>query len=628
MNKFYLPERSQVVNLIATPGLNIISQSMIIVLTLALGFLWLNTGRAKSATLEYITGKIQVTASRSSDKLRTLTGDMRVREGQQIRVGGASSARLVFNDGSRVMLDSSVRLRLEELSGSQPKNMKVVLIQDAGTTRHTVISLSGEDSKYQVVTPYGTISVRGGSFSVSVDEGDYARFSVDSGRATVQQNGTELTVTAGQAVVVHNGVLDRDVAYQFILAGPLPENYQANWSVNGVSFLVTQNTHQTGDLQVGAYVLVEGRIVNGQRIADRIQVLPGGEALSYITGIFEERGKQTWNIGGSVLTVNDSTIISGVPKEKEALLVVFKVMPEGNWTAKSIIALGETVETPWFVATAVYTPTPTSTPTFTPTATSTSTPANTQAVAQVIVPTPTGTASPTATPYIFVSRPPRPAATSTPYSSGGQPPVAAPTFGPSYTPTKTSTRTPTPTMTRTPTSTVTGTLTSTLTPSATSTRTPTPTATRTPTITPSPTFTRTPTITPTRTPTFTPTITPTPTMTFTPSITPTPRPTNTPRPTATLKPTSTPKISPTPTATGTPTDTPTYTPTLSPSDTPTLAPIPTDTYTPVPLPTDTPIPTDTPTDVPTATLAPPTDAPTPTDTVMPLFGITWITHAR
>lgn len=617
MNKFYLPERSQVVNLIATPGLNIISQSMIIVLTLALGFLWLNTARAKSATLEYLTGKIQVTASRSSDKLRTLTGDMRVREGQQIRVGGASSARLVFNDGSRVMLDASVRLRLDKLSGSQSKNIKVVLIQDSGSTRHTVIPLSGEDSKYQVATPYGTISTRGGSFSISVDESGYARFSVDTGKATVQQNDKELTVTAGQAAVVHNGVLDQDVAYQFILAGPLPEINSNNWSVNGVSFLVTPSTLLTGYLQVGVYALVEGRILNGQLIADRIQALAGGETLSYFTGIFEERGEHTWKVGVKTITIGDNTIISGVPKEKDALLVVFKVMPEGNWTAKSIIALGETAETPWFVATAIYTPTPTSTPTFTPTATATSTQAITQAAAQVIVPTPTGTASPTATPYVFVSRPPRPVPTATSYTVGGQPPYATPTFGvifSSTTPTKTPTRTPTPTITRTPTSTLTGTLTSTLTPTATSTRTPTPTATRTPTITPTPTFTRTPTITPTRTPTFTPTITPTPTMTFTPSITPTPRPTNTPKPTATPKPTNTPKFSPTPT------NTPTYTPTLSPSDTPTLAPLPTDTYTPVP--------TDTPTDVPTATLVPPTDAPTPTDTVMPLFGITWVTHAR
>ncbi len=223
---------------------------------------------------------------------------------------------------------------------------------------------------------------------------------------------------------------------------------------------------------------------------------------------------------------------------------------------------------PTFTRTNTYTPsrtpTPTWTRTYTPSPSPSPSPSRTSSPSPSRTPTPTYSRTPTPTPSPSPSRTPTPSFTRT----------ATPSPSPSPTPSRTPT--PTPSLSPSPSRTPTHTYSRTATPS------PSPSPSRTPT--PSYTYTQTPSPSPTSSRTATPTYTrtPTPSPTPSPSRTPTPTASRTPTPSFSMTP------SPTPTYTGTRTRTPTFTftDTIS-SNTPTITPTWTRTYTSTPTFTDT-----------------------------------------
>ena len=242
-----------------------------------------------------------------------------------------------------------------------------------------------------------------------------------------------------------------------------------------------------------------------------------------------------------------------------------------NWTELEVLCWSPT-RTPSPTGTRTPTINPNS-PTWTPTRTRTPTPTYTR------TPTPSPSPSPSRTPTPSFSRTPTPSPSPTPSRTPTptytRTPTPSPSPSPSRTPTPSFSRTPTPSPSPTPSRTPTPTYSITASPSSTSTHTRTPTFTYTDTISSNtPTITQTYTRTSTRTPTYTYTRTRTPTPSFTNTVSPSPTNTHTPTPTWTRT------SSPTPTYTVTRTRTPTftYTDTIS-SNTPTITPTWTRTFT-------------------------------------------------
>jgi hypothetical protein len=282
---------------------------------IALGFWWTGAVRAQSATLADVSGEVLMAPASADGEWRPVSDGSRLRPGQQLRVGADSAASLVFYEGSRVALNAGSQVTLEQLSGNWFKTLKVVLVQEAGTTQHSVVPLRGSRSHYRVITPSGIASVHGTSFSVALDEGGYARFSVDTGEVLVQRETSEVTLTAGQAAVAQSDASTLDAAYQFTLIGLLTGMDPDGWSVNGVTFKVTPDTRIIGEPQVDLQVFVEGRIVNDERIADRVLVLTDGQTQSSFTGILESIGDQTWRVGGEEVQISPQTQLVGDPQE-------------------------------------------------------------------------------------------------------------------------------------------------------------------------------------------------------------------------------------------------------------------------------------------------------------------------
>jgi hypothetical protein len=316
-----------------------------------------------------------------------------------------------------VILDAGSQIRLEQVRGDWFNSLLVEMVQESGTTQHSVVPLRGVYSRYQVITPAGIVSVHGTDFSVAVDEGGYARFAVDTGEIRVERDTGDITLTAGQAAVAQPGERMSNADYQFTLIGPVERVVTGVWSVNGVAFLVTPDTRITGEPDVGSHVSAEGRIVDGERIADHIAVLTGEKSESSFTGVLEAMEGAVWQVGGMDVLVTADTQITGDLQIGQPVKVIFTVTPEGNWLALEIIALEAPPVKP--------TPTPTDTETGTLTLTL----------------SPTGTNSPTSTDKPITNTP---VATRTP----------AATFSPTVTNTPvappTRTATPPPAATHTP----------------------------------------------------------------------------------------------------------------------------------------------------------------------------------
>lgn len=399
-NGRYLPEKDGGMKIINNPknrfglvlaaSIVMLAAVIAVVSTLALGFWWVGTARARTATLVDVSGEVMVSGARTSGEWQAVSSGSRMRAGQSLQVGPDSSASLVFYEGSRVALDAGSQVTLQQLKGNWFNALKVVLVQEAGSTKHSVIPLRGSSGEYIVITSAGIASVRGTKFGVETDEEGYARFSVDTGRVLVEQENFDVLLTAGQAVVAQLDEIALDAAYQFSLIGALslmeddPLTEDETWTVNGVTFIVNPDTRVTGTPDIGLHVFVEGRIVDGERIADRVLELTDELSESSFTGILEsmgepreEPGEELWIVGGREVIVNADTNLVGDPQEDEAVKVIFLVSPEGDWVALEIIALEEEEEEPE------------STPTATSTATVTGT------VTETVTPTPTGTVTPT-----------------------------------------------------------------------------------------------------------------------------------------------------------------------------------------------------------------------------------------
>ncbi len=309
---------------------------------------WFFNRAQDTARVESVAGQVQIANRNGTDWETISTGD-RLRRGQRIRTLGASTATLVFFEGTRTTLSANSDITLAKLNGSAGKSLQVEIHQNSGETFNQVTPLQGTRSFFLVSTSSGTASVHGTSFQVRVSQSGQAQFSVITGEVRVNNNSQEVTLLPGQAVAAGiNGELTQPT-FHFELEGSLLaiDDATGAWTVSGVSFLITPQTTINGEPQLGSLLSVTGRILeDGNWVADDIYPAETSQQTATFTGTLDTMEGAVWSISGIDVVVNDQTRLDTNLALDEPVRVTFNTLEDGSWLALSIEALTENTADP------------------------------------------------------------------------------------------------------------------------------------------------------------------------------------------------------------------------------------------------------------------------------------------
>lgn len=300
-----------------------------------------------AAALLDVSGQVEVASSSQDSAWSTVSDGAKVTTGQRIRTGEGSSVTLVFFEGSRTVIGPQAELELTRLDGDWGNVLQIELTQLMGTTEHHVIPLQGNNGIFMVNTPTGVARVHGTTFSVTVDPRGQAYFYVDSGRVTVSNAGGDVAVTAGQATLSRAALAPESPSYQFTFDDQLTEIQGDTWVGSGVPFQIAGETLITGNPQVGDYVLVQGRILDGNRWVADIVAPSSGQNVQYLfTGIIEAIGPESWQINGAQVLVNEVTELDSSLTVGDAVKVTYMLLEGDRWQALKIESLEAEEGTP------------------------------------------------------------------------------------------------------------------------------------------------------------------------------------------------------------------------------------------------------------------------------------------
>ena len=298
--------------------------------------LWLSGPRnAQVARLVDVSGEVAVSSGKNN-AWRPLTSGDRVRSGERIRTSAASTATLVFFDGSRTTLKPNTDLILSRVDGDWGKVLRVVLTQTAGHTQNAVVPSHGERSAFMIFTPAGEASAHGTVFSVAV-EARKSRFAVEKGRVLVTNDRSQVFLNAGQVVASGPGELLEPPAYQFTLQGQLTGIQGNTWRVAGVPFTVAEESEIANQPVVSQNVRVEGRILpGGEWVADSLATTADSAGRLTFTGPLQAMGAAELQVGGLTLKLDGETKLAEGLTLGSAVRVVFTPLEEGRWQAVEI----------------------------------------------------------------------------------------------------------------------------------------------------------------------------------------------------------------------------------------------------------------------------------------------------
>ncbi len=254
-----------------------------------------------SARLQDIHGIVQV--RRDGGTWETITGGY-IQEGQRIRTGPLSRARLTFFDGSSVRVGANSELFLQTVKAHQSSLRRIVLFQSHGETEHNVAHSDHPGSAYRVNTPGASGWARDTAFQVSVGPNQTSQFNVLEGSVEVTGGQKSVLVEPGQVTTVIAGHEPEDPVFQITGEGEV-EQIGAVWVIAGLSFDLHPDTLIIGNPQVGDLVYVEGRLFSdGSRVADLILLLREDLANHFtLVGTADAIGDTAWTVSGQEIQI-------------------------------------------------------------------------------------------------------------------------------------------------------------------------------------------------------------------------------------------------------------------------------------------------------------------------------------
>jgi len=161
-----------------------------------------------------------------------------------------------------------------------------------------------------------------------------------------------------QSVSKARGGLLAPPDFQFIGQGQIVGGAGMNWLISGVPIELDEHTQIAGDLRVGDFVVLSGRILsNGAWLADHIERSDEQAASFTFNGIVVAMSQGSWKVGDRLLVVDERTELGSDLALNDPVLVTFTLLEDGSWLALKV----EYFDEPWIE------PTPTPTETLTPT---------------------------------------------------------------------------------------------------------------------------------------------------------------------------------------------------------------------------------------------------------------------
>jgi hypothetical protein len=152
--------------------------------------------------------------------------------------------------------------------------------------------------------------------------------------------------------------------YQFVGQGQISGGSDHMWIIGDVPIQVDDHTQLVGDLHVGDFVSLSGRILqDGTWLADRVELTQEDSTFFTYNGPLESMRAEIWRIGGHSLIVNQATEVESNLTIGQILLATFTSREDGTWLALKIEAFDK------FPATPTPPPSPTPKPTKSPTKT-------------------------------------------------------------------------------------------------------------------------------------------------------------------------------------------------------------------------------------------------------------------
>lgn len=302
---------------------------------------------AQTAVVQDIRGQVEVQAA--DGIWSPAEAGMQVSAGQHVRTGSLSSAALVFNDGSRALLQASSEIAIDALDvpgGSKPRT--ILLNQISGQSDHDVTPNKHKDSRYEVNTPSGTGQAKGTQFQVIITADHAAYFYVSEGSVAVTGLKTTVLVGIGQMTIIFPQMTPLEPFSSVTVQGVVTQTGDT-WIVNGQSFTVNEKTVLSGDPKVGDWVLVKGHLLEDEtKAADwitRIYTPPTNEFR--LTGTVESIGDTEWKVNGQSIAVTPDTQIDSEIVVNDTVLVRGRVLPEGKLQARSIQRIDEALGLPF-----------------------------------------------------------------------------------------------------------------------------------------------------------------------------------------------------------------------------------------------------------------------------------------
>lgn len=136
-------------------------------LVVSLSWILLNTlltaVEAKEVTIEIETGQVQ---KKLEDQWVTLTSGQTIEDGDTLQSGSGTDATITFSNGSNLRLDENTQVTIKASSSN------ISIRQTLGRTWSRVTKLLGQNESYEVETPTAVATVRGTTFSTTIDDED------------------------------------------------------------------------------------------------------------------------------------------------------------------------------------------------------------------------------------------------------------------------------------------------------------------------------------------------------------------------------------------------------------------------------------------------------------------------
>lgn len=180
----------------------------IVLVVIVLGLLlqpWSDASPSNTAAIAAYTGTVVVESAETGD-VQSAEETSSVNAGDAVRTGDESSVVISFPDESKTLMAPRTELSVVKMSLNQQRDEQVVILQqDSGRTQNFVQPLRSIGSRFEIRTPVATVSVRGTSFTVDVEEDGTTRVSVAEGRVQVAAQGITVTLDPGEGTVVEAG---------------------------------------------------------------------------------------------------------------------------------------------------------------------------------------------------------------------------------------------------------------------------------------------------------------------------------------------------------------------------------------------------------------------------------------